>query len=104
MASKLFQENRRQVQRLAFPLGDNLLALICVSLADLTQYQSHKCVHSNIVDIHLCKSKCGWQLTIAVWGLELVARWPNDSAALQVGLCGSNARSWELGTFGRWAR
>jgi hypothetical protein len=26
------------------------------------------CVHSNIVDIHLCKSKWGWQLTIAVWG------------------------------------
>ena len=32
-------ENRRQQQRLAFPLGENLLALIFVSLADLTQDQ-----------------------------------------------------------------
>ena len=39
VAFRLFQDNRRQVQRLAFPLGDNLLALIFVSLADLTQDQ-----------------------------------------------------------------
>ena len=31
--------DRRTQQRLAFPLGDNLLALIFVSLADLTQDQ-----------------------------------------------------------------
>ena len=34
-----FNENRRQAQRMAFPLGDNLLALIFVSLAELTQDQ-----------------------------------------------------------------
>ena len=34
-----FNENRRQAQRMAFPLGDNLLALIFVSLDDLTQDQ-----------------------------------------------------------------
>ena len=39
VAFRLFQDNRRQAQRLAFPLGDNLLALIFVSLADLTQDQ-----------------------------------------------------------------
>ena len=39
MAFRQYQENRRQVQRQAFPLGENLLALIFVSLADLTQDQ-----------------------------------------------------------------
>jgi len=34
-----FNENRRQAQRMAFPLGDNLLVLIFVSLAELTQDQ-----------------------------------------------------------------
>ena len=36
---RTYNENRRQAQRMAFPLGDNLLALIFVSLADLTQDQ-----------------------------------------------------------------
>ena len=39
IAFRQLNENRRQQQRMAFPLGDNLLALICVSLADLTQDQ-----------------------------------------------------------------
>ena len=39
VALRQFQENRRQVQRQAFPLGENLLALIFVSLADLSQDQ-----------------------------------------------------------------
>ena len=39
MAFRQLNENRRQQQRMAFPLGDNLLALICVSLADLTPDQ-----------------------------------------------------------------
>ena len=39
MSFRTFNENRRQAQRMAFPLGDNLLALIFVSLADLTQDQ-----------------------------------------------------------------
>ena len=39
LAFRQLNENRRQQQRLAFPLGDNLLALIFVSLADLTQDQ-----------------------------------------------------------------
>ena len=39
VAFRQLNENRRQQQRLAFPLGDNLLALFCVSLADLTQDQ-----------------------------------------------------------------
>ena len=39
VAFRQYQENRRQVQRQAFPLGENLLALIFVSLADLTQDQ-----------------------------------------------------------------
>ena len=34
-----YNEQRRQVQRQAFPLGENLLALIFVSLADLSQDQ-----------------------------------------------------------------
>ena len=38
-AYKQLNENRRQQQRRVFPLGDNLLALIFVSLADLTQDQ-----------------------------------------------------------------
>ena len=38
-AFRQFQEDRRQVQRQAFPLGENLLALIFVSLADLSQDQ-----------------------------------------------------------------
>ena len=38
-AFRQYQENRRQVQRQAFPLGENLLALIFVNLADLTQDQ-----------------------------------------------------------------
>jgi hypothetical protein len=38
-AFRQLNENRRQQQRLAFPLGDNLLALIFVSLADLMQDQ-----------------------------------------------------------------
>ena len=37
--SDSINEHRRQVQRQAFPLGENLLALIFVSLADLTQDQ-----------------------------------------------------------------
>ena len=41
------QENRRQVQRQAFPLGENLLALIFVSLADLTQDQRN--THTSIM-------------------------------------------------------
>ena len=39
VAFKQYKEHRRQIQRQAFPLGDNLLALIFVSLADLTQDQ-----------------------------------------------------------------
>ena len=39
MSFRIYNENRRQAQRMAFPLGDNLLALIFVSLADLTQDQ-----------------------------------------------------------------
>ena len=39
VAFKQYQEHRRQVQRQAFPLGENLLALTFVSLADLTQDQ-----------------------------------------------------------------
>ena len=39
VAFRLFNANRRQAQRQAFPLGDNLLALIFVSLADLSQDQ-----------------------------------------------------------------
>ena len=39
VAFRQYQENRRQVQRQAFPLGENLLALIFVSLADLSQDQ-----------------------------------------------------------------
>ena len=39
VAFRQYQENRRQIQRQAFPLGENLLALIFVSLADLTQDQ-----------------------------------------------------------------
>ena len=46
----------------------------------------------------------GRQLTMLCGGLELVARRPNDPAALQVGPCGSNAGSWELGTLGCWVR
>ena len=38
-AFRQLNENRRAQQRMAFPLGDNLLALIFVSLADLTQDQ-----------------------------------------------------------------
>ena len=38
-AFRQLNENRRQQQGLAFPLGDNLLALIFVNLADLTQDQ-----------------------------------------------------------------
>ena len=38
-AFRQLNENRRQQQRMAFPLGDNLLALVFVSLADLTQDQ-----------------------------------------------------------------
>ena len=34
-----YNEQHRQIQRMAFPLGENLLALIFVSLADLTQDQ-----------------------------------------------------------------
>ena len=36
---KQYQEHRRQIQRQAFPLGENLLALTFVSLAGLTQDQ-----------------------------------------------------------------
>ena len=39
VAFRQYQEQRRQIQRQAFPLGENLLALIFVSLADLTQDQ-----------------------------------------------------------------
>ena len=39
VAFRQFQENRRQAQRQVFPLGENLLALIFVSLADLSQDQ-----------------------------------------------------------------
>ena len=39
MSFRTYNENRRQAHRMAFPLGDNLLALIFVSLADLTQDQ-----------------------------------------------------------------
>ena len=39
MCFRTYNENRRQAQRMAFPLGDNLLALIFVSRADLTQDQ-----------------------------------------------------------------
>ena len=39
VAFRQYQEHRRQIQRQAFPLGDNLLALIFISLADLTQDQ-----------------------------------------------------------------
>ena len=39
LAFRQLNENRRQQQRQAFPLGENLLALIFVSLADLTQDQ-----------------------------------------------------------------
>ena len=39
MSFRTYNENRRQAQRMAFPLGDNLLALTFVSLADLTQDQ-----------------------------------------------------------------
>ena len=39
VAFKQYQEHRRQIQRQAFPLGENLLALTFVSLADLTQDQ-----------------------------------------------------------------
>ena len=39
VAFRQLNENRRQQQRLAFPLGDNLLALIFVSLAGLSQDQ-----------------------------------------------------------------
>ena len=38
-AFRQLNANRRQQQRMAFPLGDNLLALVFVSLADLTQDQ-----------------------------------------------------------------
>ena len=37
IAFRQLNENRRQQQRMAFPLGDNLLAFISVSLADLKQ-------------------------------------------------------------------
>ena len=36
VAFRQYQEHRRQIQRQAFPLGENLLALIFVSLADLS--------------------------------------------------------------------
>ena len=39
VAFRQLNEHRRQQPRMAFPLGDNLLALIFVSLADLTQDQ-----------------------------------------------------------------
>ena len=39
VAFRQLNENRRQQQRQAFPLGENLLALIFVSQADLTQDQ-----------------------------------------------------------------
>ena len=39
VAFRQYQEHRRQIQKQAFPLGENLLALIFVSLADLTQDQ-----------------------------------------------------------------
>ena len=39
IAFRQLKENRRAQQRMAFPLGENLLALIFVSLADLTQDQ-----------------------------------------------------------------
>ena len=39
MAFRQLNENRRQQQRMTFPLGDNLLALIFVSLANVTQDQ-----------------------------------------------------------------
>ena len=39
VAFKQYQEHRRQIQWQAFPLGENLLALTFVSLADLTQDQ-----------------------------------------------------------------
>ena len=39
VAFRQLNENRRQQQRQAFPLGENLLALIFVSLADLTEDQ-----------------------------------------------------------------
>ena len=39
VAFRQYNEQRRQVQRQAFPLGENLLALIFVSLADLSQDQ-----------------------------------------------------------------
>ena len=39
VAFKQYQEHRRQIQRQSFPLGENLLALTFVSLADLTQDQ-----------------------------------------------------------------
>ena len=39
VAFRQYHENRRQAQRQVFPLGENLLALIFVSLADLTQDQ-----------------------------------------------------------------
>ena len=39
MAFKQYNEHRKQVQRQAFPLGENLLALIFVNLADLSQDQ-----------------------------------------------------------------
>ena len=38
-AFRQLNENRRQQQRLAFPLGDSLLALMFVNLTDLTQDQ-----------------------------------------------------------------
>ena len=39
IAFRQLNENRRQQERMSFSLGDNLLALIFVSLADLTQDQ-----------------------------------------------------------------
>jgi len=39
MSLRTYNENRRQAQRMAFPLGDNLLALTFASVADLTQDQ-----------------------------------------------------------------
>ena len=45
IAFRQLNENRRQQQRMAFPLGENLLALIFVSLADLTQIRE---THSQV--------------------------------------------------------
>ena len=92
----LIQEHRAIMKHLEPSLPASYELLVLLLLLKLLHCPCH-------LSTHILSSWDGsWPLLCG--GLELVAWWPNDPAALQVGPCGSNAGSWELGTLGCWVR